>query len=375
MKFIIQQGPLLDALEKLQNLVDKKNLMAVLGNVLCQVEGDFLQLIASNLQVGLRVVLPLEKGISGQTTVNLKKFLEIVKALPSQVLSFSSQENHWIEIVSGKAKFQLGGLSPETYPSLPPFLPRPRRKIYPSVLRRMLEQTLFAASEEPSKGPLNGIFFQLEGEIFQMTAMDGHRLSISRGVPLKLETELEASSFKRGLLIPLKGGSELKKLLECLSSEEDEIGFEIERGYLFLEIGRDSFFMRLLEGEYPEYSEVLPFAQEPPLRLPKEILLGAIARVGILAHEKSKGILLKASPQKMVLQSSSSESGEATEELDLEESYAGKEWEKGVNSSYLSEGLSVLTAPQVELFNHTKTGALFFREGEQYRYLVMPMKV
>ena len=201
MNFTIQREPLLNALQKVQSVVERKNTVQILGNILCVVQKQELSLCATDLEVGVKVTLPVEGAQEGKITLSAKHFLDIVKELPNKPLHITRKDNNWVEIVCGKSKFNIVSLSADEYPSLPTFEDKSYSDVRTEALSDMITRTEFAVSTDATRYHLNGVFFEhLENGVMRMTATDGHRLSF-----VDTEVFLKMPELKRGIIIPRKG--------------------------------------------------------------------------------------------------------------------------------------------------------------------------
>jgi DNA polymerase III subunit beta len=368
MKFTLQRGPLLDALQKMQYVVEKRSTVPILGNILCVVNGQELSLSATDLEVGIKVTLPVEGQKDGKITLSAKHFFDIVKELPDKPLNITRKDNNWVEIVCGKSKFNVVSLAADEYPALPGFEEKSYFEARSEALVDMIDRTQFAVSTDATRYHLNGVYFEhLDKNIMRMTATDGHRLSF-----VDSELFLNMPELKRGIIIPKKGLSELRKLLgECGPS----VGLAFERGYLFAKLNGSYLFIRLIDGEYPDYRLVIPKTIDQTVKMNRESFSSALKRVSLLANEKSKGVKLALDGASLTISSSNPDMGEAREEIDVE--FKGEPIEVGFNSKYLLECLNVLKSESIE-FNfkdRLSPGILCGSEEKSHTYVIMPMRI
>jgi DNA polymerase-3 subunit beta len=368
MNFTIQREPLLDALQQVQSVVEKKNTVQILGNILCVVQKNELSLCATDLEVGIKVSLPVEAAQEGKITLSAKHFLDIVKELPEKPLHITRKDNNWVEIVCGKSKFNIVSLSADEYPSLPSFEDKAYFDVRTEALTDMITRTEFAVSTDATRYHLNGVFFEhLENGVMRMTATDGHRLSF-----VDSEVFLKMPELKRGIIVPKKGLTEIKKLM---SQGESTIGLAFERGYIFLRLNGSYLFVRLIDGEYPDYRLVIPKATDRVVKMDRETFTHALKRVSLLAHEKSRGVKLALSNGSLVISSSNPDMGEAREELDVD--YSGDAMDIGFNSKYLLDCLNVMNSEGLELHikDRLSPGILRGSGSLNHTYVIMPMRI
>jgi DNA polymerase-3 subunit beta len=368
MNFTIHRNPLLEALQKAQSVVERKNTIQILGNILCNVQGNELSLAATDLEVGIKISLPVEVQQEGKITLSAKHFLDIVKELPDKPLHIARKDNNWVEIVCGKSRFNIVSLAADEYPSLPGFEDKAYVDAQSEALRDMIERTQFAVSTDATRYHLNGVFFEhLENSVMRMTATDGHRLSF-----VDHEVFLKMPELKRGVIIPKKGLSELRKLLE---EGTTSVGLAFERGYIFAKTESTYLFIRLIDGEYPDYRLVIPKVADRVVKVDRETFNSALKRVSLLAHEKSRGVKLALQKGALTISSSNPDMGEAREELDVD--YSGEALEIGFNSKYLLECLTVMKSERLEfLLKDRLSPGILKEEGLQaHTYVIMPMRI
>ena len=368
MNFSIDRSPLLDALQNVQSVVEKKNTIPILGNILCSVKNQELSLCATDLEVGIKVNLPIESQQDGKITLSAKHFLEIVKELPDKKLYFTSKDNSWVELVCGKSRFNIVSLPADQYPSFPDFEDKTYFESRTDVLLNMIDRTQFATSNDATRYHINGVFLEhLENSIMRMTATDGHRLSF-----VDNEVFLTNPEIKRGIIIPKKGLTEFRKLLEEGNST---LGLAFERGYVFAKFSNSHLFIRLIDGEYPDYRPVIPKAVDRSIKLDRQTFNSALKRVSLLANEKSRGVKLSLQEGLLTISSSNPDMGEAREEIDVE--YVGESMEIGFNSKYLLECLSVMKSEKLEfqLKDRLSPGILRELNQQNHTYVIMPMRI
>lgn len=378
MKFSVNRDPLLEALQKAQSVVEKRNTVQILANILCTIKGNELSLSATDLEVGIKISLPVEGQEDGKITLSAKHFLDIVKELPQKQLNITRKENNWIEILCGKSRFNIMSLSADEYPALPLFEDKEYFEARVQALKEMIDRTSFAVSTDATRYHLNGVFFEhLEANVMRMTATDGHRLSF-----VDQEVFLRMPELRRGIIIPKKGLSELRKFLD---ESESSIGLAFERGYIFASSFNSSsekpnthssyLFIRLIEGEYPPYQQVIPKNVDRKLMVDHAALTSALKRVSLLAHEKSRGVKLALQDHLLTISSSNPDMGEAREEIDVE--YSGEAIDIGFNAKYLLECLSVMNTEKLEFHfkDRLSPGILKGVGLNNHTYVIMPMRI
>ena len=375
MKLTINKGELQTGLSRLQGIVEKRNSMPILANVLMRAsnkgkDGEQLQLAATDLEVGIQSSHEAKVTTAGGVTVSAKKLFEIVRELPDEDIHLEATANGYLNIKCARSNFTLAGTSTEEYPTLPNFTPGKTASVEAAVLSLMIERTMYAASVDETRYNLNGVYLEVldqPGRI-RMVATDGHRLAtVDRTLsedPLGLEN---------GVIIPRKGLGELKKLVDEDDADQIDLAFEGNNG--LARKGKVTLVMRLIEGEFPNYSQVLPKKIERNIVIPGEDLIRALRRVALLSSERSKAVKLEFTDGRLTISSSNPDLGDAREELDID--FAGDDITIGFNAKYLLDALSTLKAKEVRfgLQNELAPAQFVPTDDDDTLAVVMPMRV
>jgi len=372
MQFTIEKDVFLKGLAKVQGIVEKRNTIPILANVLIEATDSGIQLTATDLEVGMQASYPAKIKSPGKVTVSAKKLFEIIKELPEGEVSFIAKENCWIEIRCGKALFNIVGLSAEEFP----YFPQPGQKQFVNipgqVISDLLDKTIFSMSSDESKYNLNGIFFQalnLDGrQILRLVATDGHRLAL-------VQRDLDVSGISelnKGVIFPKKGIFELKKIAE-------EGDGDIELGFLdnnaMIKKNQTVVIMRLVDGEFPDYNRVIPQESDHQATVACQPLFHALRRMAILSSEKSRGVKLLLRQGNLDISSSNPELGDAREDLDID--YAGQEISIGFNARYLLDILQAQKQEQVilQIRDNMSPGLITPGDDKDYLAVIMPMRL
>jgi len=372
MNFVVEKEVFLKGLSRIQGIVEKRNTIPILSNVLIEGIGDEIFLTATDLEVGMKSSYPASVKINGKITVSAKKLYEIIKELPEKEINFSAKENCWIEIKCGKSIFNIVGLAADEFP----YFPKPDEEKFAnvdsSVLKNMIEKTFFSMSNDESKYNLNGILFKTieenNNKKLRLVATDGHRLAlIQKNINLNKIEQLE-----KGIIFPRKGLFELKKLI-------DEISFDIQLGFMensaIIKKEKTTVVMRLVDGEFPEYSRVIPKNNEYKSTILQKDFLHALKRMSILSSEKSRGVKLSLKKNRMEVSSSNPELGDSREEMEI--LYDGPELNIGFNAKYLIDILSNQNTEKISLYlkDSISPGLIKSDEDEDFLAVVMPMRL
>jgi DNA polymerase-3 subunit beta len=370
MKLTIEKADLQKGLSRIQALVEKRTTMPILANALLEAEDGKLWFSATDLEVGIRGAQDASIEDEGRVTVSAKKLYEIVRELPDAPVELSTTANSYVEIRCARSRFVLAGTSAEEYPSLPGASPEKMVPIQAVLLSTMIERTMYATSLDETRYNLNGVYFEVlpdENKI-RMVATDGHRLAYAERAIGEA-----ASRLASGVIIPRKGLAELKRLVDEEDADEIELGFEGNSGVV--RKGDVTLVMRLIEGEFPNYRQVIPKESTIRLTLPQEALSQALRRVVLLSTERSRAVKVQLSPNRLVLTSSNPDIGEAEEELDVD--YDGAEVAIGFNARYLLDSLAGLRSKEIRLGLKDELSPVEVRptDDEETLAVVMPMRL
>jgi len=351
MKLTIGKAGLQRGLGRIQFVVEKRNSMPILANVLLQAEKartadeGRLELAATDLEVGIRSVQGASVGKGGAITVSAKKLFEIVRELPDEPVQLEATANAYLQVRCARASFSLAGTAAEEYPTLPTLSPEKMSTVPAAVLGDMIDRTMYAASTDETRYNLNGVYLERREESgkLRMVATDGHRLAYVDRVLGE-----DAGGLEQGVILPRKGLAELKRLVDEEDADEVEIGFEGNSG--IARKGGVTLVMRLIEGEFPNYHQVLPRDPSHLIVLPTEPLMHALRRVALLSAERSRAVRLELTKGQLRLSSQNPDLGEASEELDID--YDGDELAIAFNARYLTDGLAAMRAKEVQVAFH-----------------------
>jgi DNA polymerase-3 subunit beta len=376
MELKIATSELAKALGRSQGIVEKKSTMPILSHVL--LEARKAQLVVSATDLDLAVSSEHDKGVEvlkeGALAVSARHLYEIVRAMPEQQVTLKKAHNNYLEVRSGPSEFRIVGLPAEDFPALPRFEKVPFADVDAATLLDMIERTFFAVSTDETRYNLNGVFFEPSAEALRLVATDGHRLSL-------VERAMGATfGLKRGVILPKKGLAELKKLLgEAAESGEEKpetkLGF-VENSAIVRRPGV-ILSMRLIEGLFPDYRQVIPKAGEKVVKLGRPRLLETLRRISLLSTDKAHAVKLELAKGTLKVLSQNPDLGEAKEEVPVE--YEGDALKIGFNARYLMDVLGVLKSADValELADDLSPGVIRGAdEADQgYTAVVMPMRI
>ena len=374
MKLSITKAEFLRGLGRIQSIVEKRNSMPILANVLIEApkkdKHASLHLAATDLEVGLRSLHTANISESGGLTVSAKKLHEIIRELPDETIDLSATANSYLEIRCDRSRFTLAGTAAEEYPTLPEFKPEKTVLIPASVLSEMIDRTMYAASVDETRYNLNGVYLEvLEGAgAIRLVATDGHRLAC-----VDREIDGDTSALTSGVIIPRKGLGELKRLVDEDDADEIELAFAKNSG--FARKGDVTLVMRLIEGEFPNYNQVIPKNLTRHVVLSSEIFVQAVRRVSLLSSERSRTVKLELSEGQLVITSSNPDLGDAREELDID--YAGETLAIGFNAKYLLDAIQAIQSKEVRFSfqDELSPSRLTPPDDDKTLAVVMPMRI
>jgi DNA polymerase-3 subunit beta len=365
MKFSIAKEAFLEELQVLQGIVEKRNTMPILANILMNVEPGDIEMTGTDLEVGMRTHLGAEIARTGAITVNGKKIFEIVKSLPEGQAVEVELKEETIEIRSGESEFKILCLAKEDYPQVPDGRFEKGISLPLQDVKDMIDRVFYAITQE-QRYYLNGALLSLKTRQIELVSTDGHRLSYTKKAEdgLKLDKDLSVIVAKKTL-------SEIRKF------EGETIDFDLDENNLFFRVGPRTLISRVIESKFPNYQAVIPKDNPGRLTIAREELAGAIRRVALLSAERSKGIKFTIDKNRLRLFSSNPEIGEARDRLTVE--YKGQDLEIGFNAQYLTDFLTAIGSEKVVFEVKDENSAVLLRpEGEEpitNIYVLMPMKI
>jgi len=374
MKLVIGKTELQKGLGRIQAIVEKRNSMPILANAFLEARsgkgGGQLEIAATDLEVGIRGTHEAQVDEPGSLTVSAKKLFEVVRELPDEPLSLRTTANSYLEVTCARSRFTLAGTAGEEYPTLPAPAETSLVRVQAALLSTMIERTLYAASTDETRYNLNGVYFEVlpdAGKI-RMVATDGHRLAYVDRI-----VGSDVSGLASGVIVPRKGLSELKRLVDEEDADEIDLAFVGNSGVV--RKGEVTLVMRLIEGEFPNYRQVMPKAAKHQLVVPQEPLSQALRRVALLSSDRSRAVKVQLADGRLTLSSSSPEIGEATEELDVD--YAGEAVSVGFNARYLLDALSAFRSKELEIGLQDEFSPAQLRPTDDADSLavVMPMRL
>ncbi len=365
MKFSISRDALLKPLNLVAGVVERRQTLPILSNVLLSLEGKKLSLTGTDLEVELVGRVELDSaGVDGEITVPARKLVDICKSLPDGSTIELSVESGKAMVKAGRSRFTLSTLAATEFPSVEEGVGELALDLPQTTVKRLIERTAFAMAQQDVRYYLNGMLLELKSGRLRMVATDGHRLALCTAPE-------PVSAGDASVIIPRKGVLELSRLLEG----EESISLVIGSNHVRASNPQFTFTSKLVDGKFPEYERVLPKSPDKTVIGDRLELKQAFARTAILSNEKYRGVRLKLSNDTLDIMANNPEQEQAEEVVAVD--YKGDKLEVGFNVSYLLDVLSVLDGRQVRMSLADSSSSALLEEAEagDSLYVVMPMRL
>ena len=367
MNLTITKEQMINGLQAVQNVVSTRTTLPILSNVLMRADGERLEFTATDLDVTISSGVEAKVKKAGTSTVPVKLF-GIVRELRNSELDLDVDEKNVCSIRSGPSFYKINGLSADEFPPLPQFKDEKKVALPQATVRSMMKKTSFAISTDESRYVLNGIFLSLKDHKMTMVATDGRRLAL-------VDEDVDVSEPSQGeFIVPAKAVNELNRLLQ--DKGEIEVRYAENQASFTLKDEKGSAILivsKLIEGNYPNYRQVIPAETKERIGLVREEFLHALRRAEIMTSEKSNSVKLSFGKNKLEITANSPEVGEAKESLAI--NYKGNEMAIAFNPKYLIDPLTALPNDEVfiELIDELSPGVL--KINGPFLYVVMPMRL
>jgi DNA polymerase III subunit beta len=365
MKLTAEREKLLAPLQAVIGVVERRQTMPVLANVLLGVGQGKLSITATDLEVELVATTEVMVQQGGDITVPGRKFLDILRALPEKAAITITVEGEKLVIRAGRSRFSLSTLPATEFPVIEDINSQQTVQITRKDLLRLLEKTHFSMAQQDVRYYLNGMLLEIDGQTLRAVATDGHRLALCE---VTLANKAKSS---QQVIVPRKGVLELQRIL----TEDGSADIAIGTNHVRAQIGDVRFTSKLIDGRFPEYSRVIPAAAATAIRADRDVLRQALQRTAILSNEKYRGIRVTVKKNVITVQAHNPEQEEAEEEIEV--AYSGADLEVGFNVNYLLDALAAIDGQEVELgLTDSNSSCLIRSPGNaSARYVVMPMRL
>jgi DNA polymerase-3 subunit beta len=369
----IKKNDFLNLLKWSQGIVEKRGTMPILSNILLEA-GDrpvnALKVSATDLEIALVAEGAADIKSAGRVVVNARNLYEIVKEAPEEAIHLSKKGDFGIEIASGKSRFRVVGMNPAEFPTLPQVASKEEIPVESEELEEMIGKTFYAASTDETRYTLNGLYLvrvsKGEKSYLRVVATDGHRLSYAeRETGGKL-------NLPKGIILPRKGVGEIKNLI---GSGEGNLSVAIDERAIVFRKGKVSLTVRLIEGDFPNYEQVIPKKAEKIVSIDRALLMGALRRASIMTSDQARGVRFNFGTGLVEVSASHPDLGEASEEIPID--YKGATFQVGFNPRYFLDVLNVLEDEKLvlELKDEISPCVIHSEFDRGFLGLVMPMRI
>jgi DNA polymerase-3 subunit beta len=364
MEVTLDRDQFLRGLQMVQNIVEPRQTLPILANVLLETDGETVRVTATDLEVGARVTIPARVTGKGSVTISARKLSEIVKELPATTLSLKVGDNTSVSLRCAGVSYKLVGLAADDFPPVVPASTAAWLTLDGQALRDMLAHTSFAVSHDETRYALNGVLFVIQSKEMRVVATDGHRLAIA-------SRALAHGATPATGIVPRKAVAEIQRALGVA----EDVQIAITENQFVLQMPNFVMTARLIEGQFPNYEAVIPKGQPGKLVLSRPSLVAALRRVAVMAEERNKPVKVTLAPASLKLSASSSDLGEAEETLTVD--YAGEEVTIAFNSRYILDALAPMDEDAVlfEFKDALSPGVLKSPADDDYRCVIMPMRI
>ena len=373
MKLKINRDHFSNGLAQVLNVVGSKATMPILSNVLIEAENDHITLTTTNLDLGIRCKIKAEVKEGGAVTLPVKRLATIVRELPNVDVSFDSSSNHQVKLASGGSNFRIMGIGKDEFPPLPEFGEERTFTLEQSELISMLKSVAYAQSSDETRYILNGVYFNFADGKLSLVATDGRRLALT-------SKEMEVPEGASGaIILPAKTVAEIGRMLD--KGEKLKVSFNDRRAAFEISTDKDSsglidsiyLYSKVVEGNYPNYQQVIPKETHQRIKLERELLQQCIHRAALVCSEKSNSVKLKLSSNLLEITAQSPDFGEAHESMAI--GYSGPDLQVAFNPQFLLDPLKALNKDEVffELKDEVSPGV--FKTLESFICVIMPVRL
>ena len=365
MKFSAARETLLKPLQTVVGVVERRQTMPILSNVLLSVQGSKLTFTATDLEVEMVAEADVKADSAGDITVPGRKLHDIFRALPEDSSVEFNLSGERLTIKAGRSRFTLSTLRAADFPTIDEIAAKQTLRLNKQDLRRLVEKTHFSMAQQDVRYYLNGLLLETDKKRLRAVATDGHRLALS-------EVDLAGAATRdEQLIVPRKGVLELSRLLDG----DGEVQLALGANHIRVQLDGIRLTSKLIDGRFPEYSRVVPAQPKNIIKADRNLFRQALQRTAILSNEKYRGVRLELGANTVVLQANNPEQEEAVETLEVE--YSGDAMEIGFNVNYLLDALAAVDSEQVELGVTDANSSCLIREPgtEGTKFVVMPMRL
>lgn len=363
MKFELAKDVLLDGLLQVTNVVSTRSSLPVLSNVLLVASEGQLRLSATDLDLGITCVIPAIVTTPGAVTLPGKKLFSVIRELPNASVMFSVDDNNTASIRCERALFKLLGLAANEFPDFPDFQESSSFTLPQSMMRESLIRTEYAISKDEARYVLNGVYMNFANGKMTLVATDGRRLALAeQALANPFDTAI-------GVIIPSKTASELKRLL----TENGDITIKFSENQACFEFGDTRLISKIIDGNYPNYEQVIPRERKERVMIPREDFLEIVRRVSLLLTDKVNQIKISFAPNELRVESTATSLGEANEPFPID--YSGREMSICFNPEFILDPLRNLKCDVIAFDLIDEMSPCLMRIDGEFLYVLMPMRL
>jgi DNA polymerase-3 subunit beta len=373
MKFTVQRSTFLEGIQKTLSIVEKKTTMPILNNILIRTGNNKIKIVATDREIGLVADYDAEILTEGDITVSARKLYEMIREIQGEIVQFESSENHRVTVTSQKIIYKISGLPSDDFPSvLDDRSEVSFHNIKGQLIEGLIKKTSFAMSGDEMRKNLSGVFFETVSDAgknrIRMVATDGHRLAMANADI----GEADFLKLEKGIIIPRKGLSEIRRLIE---DAPEEIFVGVRQGMCIVKTDSTMLRVSLVDAEYPDYKRIIPTEKGVMVKFEKDAILHALRRMSVVSSERYSGVIIALADGKMLLESTNPDVGEAKEEIEV--AYHNKDISVGYNVKYLIDAIEVIDEGEVafEIGAGMKPGIIRSVNNDDYMCIIMPLKV
>lgn len=366
MELLIERSKLLPILQVVIGVVERRQPLPILANVLLAASADKIQITASDMEVELKTNATVKSSDKGEVTLPARKLLDICRALPEEAEIRLKVSGDKAQVLSGKSRFTLSTLPPHEYPIIDMQESAAEFSISQEALKDLLERTAFSMAQQDVRYYLNGLLLELTPTGIRAVATDGHRLALREiDIPMKIKDKIQ-------IIVPRKG---VMELIKHLDAKDEEVRVQISGNHLRAMFGEVIFTSKLIDGKFPDYDRVVPEIAKQAVIADRETLRQSLTRASILSNEKYRGVRILLEKNRLRALAHNPEQEEAEEEVEIE--YDGQEMEIGFNVSYLLDALAIIKTPKVRITAKDPNSSclLLPADDDRCKYVVMPMRL
>jgi DNA polymerase-3 subunit beta len=366
MKIVTDRENLLEPLQQIAGVVERRQTLPILANILVNAGSSGMQMTATDLEVELKTQASASCEGEIDFTIPARKLLDITKALPEGAVINLDINGEKAKLQSGRSRFSLGVLPAQDYPVIEPTPSNMVLTVNEGLFKRLIEKTQFAMAQQDVRYYLNGMLLEIQKGDIRTVATDGHRLALSQSLGA-VSKDLDIQ-----VILPRKAVIELGRLLK---DKDEEIKLELSNSYIKVLLEESVFTSKLIDGRFPEYQRVMPAGSNKEVVASKSTLRQSLTRASILSNEKYRGIRFSLLTNQLQLQAHNPEQEEAEEELEI--NYQGDELKIGFNVGYLIDAISAIDEEEVviELKDSNSSALMYGKGNEESRYVIMPMRI